>query len=120
MAAGVAQLNHLVSQQTHRPARRPLWRIATRQHGQPGFDFAGELGWRSRPPLVIQSGPQPTLQEALAYIAHRALTAQDRIGNFLVRVLLGLATVAQQQDMRSGIGTQEVSHLFWCHFILVF
>ena len=31
-------------------------------------------------------------------------TAQDGIGNFLVRALLALTAVAQKQDTRSGLG----------------
>jgi hypothetical protein len=70
-----------------------------------GFDFAGELRRSARPTFVIQRRLQSASQKTPPHIDHCAFTAQGRISNFLVRALLALATVAQKQDTRSGMGT---------------
>jgi hypothetical protein len=101
----ILEFDHLVGQQTQCPACRAFRRLAAGQHGQLGFDFAGELRRRARPAFVIQRRLQSPRKKTAPHIDHRVFATQDRIGNFLVGALLALAAVAQKQDTRSGMGT---------------
>ena len=72
MYVHVTEFDHLVGQQAQRPAGEALRRVTAGQHGQLGFDLAGELGRRARPALVVQGDRYATGEKATANVAHRA------------------------------------------------
>src|SRR5215469_8412079 len=82
----ILQVDHLVSQQTQRPALLPFWGGTTRQRNEMGFFLPGDAPtlWACLRILAAQGGIQPLFREALFDANDGATTDLKHLGDLLI------------------------------------
>ena len=86
------------------PALLPLWRGATRQGNQVGFDLARQLlGSTGRQRLMVERRLQARGHEAATHIADGIAMAAQGLGDGFVRPRFRLVTIEQQQNPRPRV-----------------
>ena len=93
------ECHEAVGEQAQGPALPPLWRGATREGNQMGFDLARELlgrAWRQR--LMVERRLQARGHKAAAHIADGIAMAAQGLGDGFVREGFRLVMIQQQQN----------------------